>query len=546
MARLRLASQILFLILFILLFAGAEYRGNDQLGISIELLPQLNPLVLFSSVISLHRVADFLIPGVFLSLFLILVTLFLGRIFCGWICPLGTTFHGISFIAEKTRNKKSAASYRPTQKFKYYFLAFLLITAFFSTSIVGIFDPISIFLRSLTVAVNPMINYGFRAFFDALYETDIGLITGISEPAYSFLKDHYLSFHQPLFRFSWILLLFFLILAGLNFVIPRFWCRFICPLGALLGLFSRWSWLRRVEKTNCRKCGLCESPCMSGAEPGSGEEAWRPSECFMCMDCNAACPDDAVKFRLTPPWKSKVHPIDLTKRSFLVSVASSFLLSFFLSEKIAGKEIQPKRIRPPGALEEEKFLDICIRCGACMKICPTNAVQPSLIDAGIRGIWTPILVPRIGYCEYNCTLCGQICPTGALQSLTKEEKKKNIIGKAFIDKNICIPYARGIPCIVCEEHCPVSPKAIWFKKDEIVLRNGRKKTLFLPEVEYDRCIGCGICENKCPLKTRAAIRVVSEGESRSEKEKIIHAPYPQTPALQDQTDSPYPPQTYYP
>jgi Pyruvate/2-oxoacid:ferredoxin oxidoreductase delta subunit len=137
-----------------------------------------------------------------------------------------------------------------------------------------------------------------------------------------------------------------------------------------------------------------------------------------------------------------------------------------------------------------------------MKVCPTNGLQPVTMESGLAGIWTPQLVPEIGYCEYNCNLCGTVCPTGAIRHLPIEKKKKMRLGLARVQRNICIAWAEKKQCIVCEEHCPVPNKAIALEK-EIV--NG--KTIYKPEVEDERCIGCGICQNKCPVRPFRAIRV---------------------------------------
>jgi len=185
------------------------------------------------------------------------------------------------------------------------------------------------------------------------------------------------------------------------------------------------------------------------------------------------------------------------------------------------KRASPKLIRPPGALPEEQFLQKCVKCSECMKACPTNGLQPALTEAGPEGIWTPILVPEIGYCEYYCSLCSQVCPTGAIQELAIEEKTKVVIGLAWVDKNRCIPYDLGTPCIVCEEHCPTSPKAIKLVKTEVKLPDGTIMTPLAPVIDTDLCIGCGICENKCPVVDKPAIYVTSVGESRSERNQLL-------------------------
>jgi ferredoxin len=151
-----------------------------------------------------------------------------------------------------------------------------------------------------------------------------------------------------------------------------------------------------------------------------------------------------------------------------------------------------------------------------MKVCLTNGLQPILFEAGPEGIWSPRLVPRIGYCAYNCTLCGQVCPTNAIKKLSMAEKARIKIGLAFIDQGRCLPYAFGKNCIVCEEHCPTPKKAIWFQEKEMANREGARIMIKQPVVDPELCIGCGICEFKCPVKDRPAIRVTSAGETRSE------------------------------
>jgi MauM/NapG family ferredoxin protein len=187
----------------------------------------------------------------------------------------------------------------------------------------------------------------------------------------------------------------------------------------------------------------------------------------------------------------------------------------------ARKRALPKAIRPPGVLSEEKFLEKCVKCGECMKACPTNALQPASTEAGPEGIWTPVIVPRVGYCEYYCSLCSQVCPTGAIKELTIPEKIRVKIGSAWVNKNRCLPYALGRPCIVCEEHCPTSPKAIKFIPAEVKLHDGRVKVEKAPFVDLDLCIGCGICETKCPVVDDPAIYVTSVGESRSERNQLL-------------------------
>jgi ferredoxin len=172
-----------------------------------------------------------------------------------------------------------------------------------------------------------------------------------------------------------------------------------------------------------------------------------------------------------------------------------------------------------------------------MKVCPNNALHPAFFEAGIEGLWTPILIARIGYCEPSCVLCGQVCPTGAIQKITEREKlgvgvPPVKIGTAFYDHGRCLPWSMQTPCIVCEEFCPTSPKAIWVEEVDAEVRlaepgpNGeppgmKKVHLQRPHVDPALCIGCGACEKVCPVQDRPAVYVTSIGETRSKTNVIL-------------------------
>ncbi|MFC1508116.1 4Fe-4S dicluster domain-containing protein [Candidatus Omnitrophota bacterium] len=234
-------------------------------------------------------------------------------------------------------------------------------------------------------------------------------------------------------------------------------------------------------------------------------------ECVLCMDCVYDCPEKGTRFgfKEIAPKKEKV---DLSRRSFLFLMFSSFLsLGFrnkigWLSKKETGSVI-----RPPAALKEPQFLNRCVRCGNCMKVCITNGLQPVILESGLEGIWTPRLVPEIGYCEYKCTLCGNVCPTKAIPELSLEKKKKVKLGMAEIDRSKCIAWADNKECLVCEEHCPVADKAIKLTEYNI----GLTETILRPYVDHRLCVGCGICQNKCPVRSMRAIKVSPRNSDRT-------------------------------
>lgn len=222
--------------------------------------------------------------------------------------------------------------------------------------------------------------------------------------------------------------------------------------------------------------------------------------------------------------KKRVIPkTAVSRRSFITAAGTGVAATvlFEVSPLVQGRTFNPALIRPPGSLSEKDFLTKCIRCGECMKVCPTNAIHPTITEAGLAGLWSPFLDTAIGYCEYNCTLCGQVCPTGAIEELTVEEKKAVHIGTAYIDRNRCLPWVYDTPCIVCEEHCPTPEKAIWFQEVLVTDHEGNEKPVKQPHVDPELCIGCGICEVKCPINDPAAIIVTSGGETRNPDNQFL-------------------------
>jgi ferredoxin len=194
----------------------------------------------------------------------------------------------------------------------------------------------------------------------------------------------------------------------------------------------------------------------------------------------------------------------------------------FDTHPLAGqRSFSPALVRPPGALAENEFLSRCLRCGECMKACPTNAIHPAALEGGLEGLWTPVLRMNPGYCEYECTLCAQACPTEAIQKLELARKQRIHIGLASIDRNRCLPFAYARPCIVCEEHCPTPKKAIWLEDVEVPGPGGARLALKQPHVDPALCIGCGICVAKCVIKGDPAVRITSAGETRNPANGVL-------------------------
>jgi MauM/NapG family ferredoxin protein len=530
----RRISQACFLAFFLILLVetrlpmnlhlqvtpGTEMEQELRLDPPVTFFFQLDPLIGFTSLVSGHQ----WIRGIGWAVGLLILTLFLGRVFCGFICPLGTLNHVVAWWRPSLKGERMVRANQkgPSQKVKYALLFVFLITALLGLNLSGLMDPITLLFRSIALAILPGMGLALRGVFDLLAHSDIKALNLLSYGAEVVVAPVF-GYDFKAYQTAWFMGVLFLCILFLNRIRPRFWCRTLCPLGALLGICSRFSLLKlRKDDTKCTDCRRCLQRCQGAATPIPGQ-AWEPAECVACFNCFETCPEDALSFRIR--WSPRINPgPDMGRRAVLGGLLAGMSLPFLgrLDGKM-DKLSDARLIRPPGSLPEKEFITLCQRCGLCMKVCPTNVINPTLGEAGMAGFWTPHLIMTQGYCEYTCTLCGSICPTGAIREITAKEKVQRPIriGSAYVDRGRCLPWSGNAPCIVCEEHCPTSPKAIYLRDAQVPGSSGKQLKVKLPYVDLKQCVGCGICETKCPVRGRPAIRVIAAGESRSLKNRIL-------------------------
>ena len=578
---LRVVVQLAFLALFLALLV------MTALGTPVAAQPWLAQLFLITDPLVLVGMA---LAGAFTAallagLVVVVLSLLAPRAYCGWICPLGTTMD----IADKLlfRQHDRSANVGPRlRQMKYALLAALLVLAVFRLGVFGWFDPVCIATRSYGVALYPIADHAAKAGLVAAEESGFrpaGRVYDWAARARLFIRNTDFKKGDPDVAYLWSFV-FTALLVGIVLAQAyqkRFWCRNLCPLGALLGLLGSASPLRPRVSKKCIACGACRKLCKTGAfQPIGGAPGQRPAaprssdekkftgvvhECVSCYACERDfCPVGAIHIGAGSPAPARPEPqVCPGRRAFLGAAATSAILgpALLLDQRTRQKEETNPMLRPPGALAPDaEFQATCIRCGACMRACPTNALHPSGIENGIGGLWTPTFVFNIGYCDYFCNvrkedvesgrldrpanLCGIVCPTGAILKLMHPQKVAHKIGTAVFDKSRCLPWARGEECLTCEEQCPLPEKAIshetgevanleWLKmpqpkrnryeeldatrrggatlaadeKAELAAMPPKTRKLGLPYVLRDRCNGCGTCENVCPVDGAGGIRV---------------------------------------
>ena len=482
----RKVVQLSFLALFLYPFVLLAYKKITTEGtptLTSWLLP-FDPLLYLAW--SLRNMT--LTLAITLPLLLVVLTLFGGRFFCGWVCPLGTLFDlvsGLAFWRQRQRGKLHGPGKAArlltlpggNSYFKYWLLAAAIVLSLGSLQLAGLLDPLVVFNRLAVVVMSDGFSLGSLAFGVYL--------------SFSFLA---------------------VVLIGLELWKPRFWCRHLCPQGALLALLAPYTLLNRKVSDACNDCTLCYRVCAMRAIPMDDYRHTNRGDCTLCLDCEPVCPKKAISFGLgnlrsahqpggEPAVASRqsivssLRPL-LSRREVLGSAAAGGL-ALALVPGIRGL---PKRpiVRPPGALPEAEFVSTCIVCQECVRVCPTNGLQPALLEAGIGAVGTPYLAPRKGGCLLNRScpnLCAKVCPVGAIVEI---DQAKMRVGLAKVERDRCLAWAQGVKCLVCVEACPT---------DAATPHQGR---VF---VNPQKCSGCGICEQACPV-VDSAIHVTLEQEVR--------------------------------
>ena len=441
---------------------------------------------------------------------LVLLTLIFGRVYCSVICPLGIMQDIFSWLRGRLRKKdRFRFSYTPARNWLRYVLLVLFIIG------------LALGAHSVVLLIAPYSAYGRIAanLFAPIYQWGNNLLAWIAERAgsYAFYSVDVWIRSASTFVVAVVTLVVIGVLAWRN---GRTWCNTVCPVGSILGVFSRYSMFAPVIDTEkCRDCGLCGKRCKASCI-NTKEHKIDYSRCVACMDCIDTCKDGAVKYRFR--WikdfsgatgKDKVsvqeEKADQGRRAFLVSgvIAGTAVAAKAQDMKVDGglaaisRADKPERqtpLVPAGSLSLKNFSDHCVACQLCVSACPNHVLRPS---TDLHTLMQPQMSYERGYCRPECTTCSEICPAGAIRPVSVEEKSSIQIGHAVIDLDLCVVNTDEVKCGNCARHCPAGAIRM-VRKDP-----ADKDSLMIPTVNEERCIGCGACENLCPARPLTAIHV---------------------------------------
>ncbi|MCO6457407.1 MAG: 4Fe-4S binding protein [Pirellulaceae bacterium] len=419
---------------------------------------------------------------------ILVVCVLIPRGFCGYLCPLGTLIDLFDWSLGRRITRFRLPDQGWWVHIKYYLLLAVMLCALGGVLVSGYVAAIPVITRGMLMLGEPL---------------QSGLLRGWHlVPAPN--AGHGVS------------LALFLAVLGLGLLRPRFWCKYVCPSGAVFSLGNLLRVSQRHVEQSCIHCNKCVEICPFDAiKP---DFTTRVTDCTLCQTCAGVCPTQSIKFverwndhDLKPHGDPPTHETALGRRGFLslvggtgLAVAGSAAMTgatrLWGADLASGNEQLP--VRPPGSVPEREFLQMCIRCGECFKACPNNVLQPMGFQQGLDGLWTPHVVADWAGCESSCNACGQVCPTGAIRALPLEEKRVARMGLAIVDQQTCLPLANREACQLCVDECRAAGyDAIEFMQVHTqvdAVGQPLAGTGYLaPVVQADRCVGCGLCQTRC-------------------------------------------------
>jgi ferredoxin len=482
----RRCVQIALLGLFVYLLISVSFPPGhvfdpdslaDAETVPVESFLWLDPLVGVTASIAARMLTAAIVGTAAVVLFCVAMP----RVFCGWICPLGTLIDAFDKVLGGWTRPLHQRPGRWWTRIRYGVLAAVVSAALFGVMLAGFVSPLVVLTRGFVFSLG-RVQGGIARGWETL------------SPA------------GPAVWISAGILAATLLLGLLG---RRFWCRVLCPSGAMLSLASPARIYERRIDASCTGCGKCVEACAFGAV--ADNFTTRHDTCTFCRTCSGVCPADAISFvnRLSSPSD---RPVRSGRRAaiaaMLVGAGAGAAAKWALARGRTPGETKAL-IRPPGSVAEEQFLALCVQCGQCVQVCPGPVLHPAGLDAGLEALWTPVVIPTHAACHPDCNFCTQVCPTGAIQPLSLAQKRSFVMGIAKIDASICLPHCGTEDCRLCFEECQAAGyNAIEMRQIKLDIGEIDPSAFSDMEIEamskieapfviVDKCVGCGLCEYRC-------------------------------------------------
>ena len=493
--RIRLIVALVFFILITLLFL--DFTGTLHAWFGWLAKIQFLPAVLALNV------------GVILLW--VVLTLVFGRVYCSVICPLGVFQDVVSWFSGRRKKKKYRFSYSPAVSWLRYGVLGVFIIAMIAGigSVVALLAPYSSYGRIVSNLFAPVYQWGNNVLAYFAERSD----------SYAFYETSVWLKSLPTFIIAAGTFVVLVVLAWRN---GRTYCNTICPVGTVLGFFSRYSLFRpEIDAEKCTNCSLCSRKCKAACI-NYKDHRIDYSRCVTCMDCIDSCKHGAISYKYRFGKKeiketSETGNTNNARRSFLTGMGLVLVSSAVKAQEkkvdgglavILDKKVPARTtpLVPPGAKGIRNMRTHCTGCQLCVSVCPNQVLRPS---TKLETLMQPEMSYERGYCRPECTKCSEVCPAGAILKLTPADKSATQIGHAvWVEKN-CVPLRDKVECGNCARHCPTG--AITMVPSDA----DDADSLKIPVVNVERCIGCGACENLCPARPFSAIYVEGHEQHRT-------------------------------
>ena len=493
--RIRLIVALVFFILITLLFLDFTGTLHGWFGwlAKIQFLPAVLAL------------------NVGVILLWVVLTLVFGRVYCSVICPLGVFQDVVSWFSGRRKKKKYRFSYSPAVSWLRYGMLGVFIIAMIAGigSVVALLAPYSSYGRIVSNLFAPVYQWGNNVLAYFAERSD----------SYAFYETSVWLKSLPTFIIAAVTFVALVVLAWRN---GRTYCNTICPVGTVLGFFSRYSLFRpEIDAEKCTNCSLCSRKCKAACI-NYKDHRIDYSRCVTCMDCIDSCKHGAISYKYRFGKKeiketSETGNTNNARRSFLTGMGLVLVSSAVKAQEkkvdgglavILDKKVPARTtpLVPPGAKGLRNMRTRCTGCQLCVSVCPNQVLRPS---TKLETLMQPEMSYERGYCRPECTKCSEVCPAGAILKLTPADKSATQIGHAvWVEKN-CVPLRDKVACGNCARHCPTG--AITMVPSDA----DDADSLKIPVVNVERCIGCGACENLCPARPFSAIYVEGHEQHRT-------------------------------
>lgn len=453
-------------------------------------------------------VPAFLALNIVAIVFLLLLTIILGRAYCSVICPLGIlqdiVIHMRGWFGKKSKRKNRFKYSKPKT-----WLRLSMLTIFVVMIILGLCNVIGTTIASF---IEPYSAYGRIAssLFAPIYDASNNVIADALVDA-----ECYWFYHVETFQYlplTIIAVVTLLVIGVVAWVGGRAYCNTICPVGTILGYVSRYSLFKPIIDTSkCNGCTKCAKNCKSLCIDAKNHEI-DYSRCVMCMNCIENCSTGAIKIQRRLSRKENVEEesgANDSRRNFIITgVALAAASAAKASDKVTDgglakiidkeKPQRKTRIVPPGAVSLSHLQRHCTGCQLCISACPNGVLHPS---TELSTFMQPVVGYEKGYCRPECVRCSDACPVGAFHKITVEEKSAIQIGRAVVNLGTCVATSRGQKCGNCADKCPTGAIKM------VARDSNNENSHYMPVVNESKCIGCGACEYYCPVRPISAIYV---------------------------------------